>query len=71
MNIIKLKEKVLSDSDAILSNARGNLRDVIIIGVSLSGELYFESNITDKRDLLYQIEQLKFDLMAGVFDADD
>jgi len=55
----------------ILEGAANLLESVIVIGAEPSGELFFSTNIECKKELIYQLEQLKFDLLAGEFDYDD
>jgi hypothetical protein len=70
IKVVNFNKEPQTDADKVLTNAVGHLASVVLLGVGKDGTLYFSSNTFEKRNLLYQIEQLKFDLLAGIFDED-
>lgn len=74
MKVIDFTKKTIKKegptADDILAMASGILKTVIVIGIDADGDMFFSSNIDEKRELIYQLEALKFDVLAGEFDGD-
>ena len=57
--------------DRVLSEAKGILQDVIIIGYDKEGNQYNASTIADGGEILWMIEQFKLDLLDVGVQVDD
>ena len=73
MKVVEFVKRVNKDDvkitpDEILEGAAGLLETVIVIGKEPNNDIYLSTNIEDKRDLVYMLEMLKFDILAGEFD---
>jgi hypothetical protein len=67
----KLDDKTGKTSpNTLLEAAKDQLSKVLVLGIALDGSLYVSSSMEDKPDILYLIEQFKFDLLIGDFDFD-
>lgn len=65
----KLDEKIGKVSpNAVLEAAKDQLSNILILGMDTEGSLYIASTFTAKTEMLYLIEQFKFDLLSGDFD---
>ncbi len=65
----KLDDKTGKTSpNTLLEAAKDQLSNVLVLGIALDGSLYVSSSMEDKPDILYLIEQFKFDLLIGDFD---
>jgi len=65
----KLDDKTGKTSpNILLEAAKDQLSKVLLLGIGLDGSLYVSSSMDDKPDMLYLIEQFKFDLLSGDFD---
>ncbi|CAB4169068.1 hypothetical protein UFOVP1516_7 [uncultured Caudovirales phage] len=56
------------DADMVLNAAVGELKEVLLIGQTINGELYVASTTGEKKALLYWIEDFKMRLMTGTYD---
>lgn len=68
--VINLFGEETSPNDLINEAAKNEFEEVLIIGKTTDGQSYLASSSTIKRDIVYLIEDLKFQVLAGVFDAD-
>lgn len=65
----KLDEKIGKVlPNAVLEAAKDQLSNVLVLGMDTEGSLYIASTFTAKTEMLYLIEQFKFDLLSGDFD---
>lgn len=65
----KLDDKTGKTSpNTLLEGAKDQLSKVLLLGIALDGSLFVSSSMDDKPDILYLIEQFKFDLLIGDFD---
>lgn len=75
MEVVKFTKKPPKEpeitADHLLTAAVGKLSEVIILGSDSEGLSYLSTTIQDKAILVYFLEQLKFDLLAGAFDDQD
>lgn len=55
----------------VLEGAANLLECVMIIGVDVEGMAFFSSSLEDKASMIYMLEQLKFDILAGEFDYEE
>lgn len=53
--------------DAILDGAKGELTEVLVIGICDNGEDWFASSSTDTSKILFMLEKLKFKILRGDF----
>lgn len=47
------------EADVMLQLARGELKDVVILGYDHGGELFFSSNIADGGTVMWMLEKAK------------
>lgn len=76
MKIINFEKKQNSsdkwkDPNNILAGAIDKLDSALVLGVDKEGAIFFSSTIEEKSELIYLMEQIKFDLLAGYFDNDE
>lgn len=55
--------------NAILEAAKDQLFNVLVLGMDNEGSFYIASTFTGKPEMLYIMEQFKFDLLSGDFDT--
>ena len=53
--------------DRILEGAKGKLEAVILIGRTPEGGSYFGSSTADKAQIVFMLESMKHDILAGEF----
>lgn len=53
--------------DDVLEAAKGELKQVLIIGEAHNGDLYAASSTANKESILYALEEFKFKLMTEGF----
>jgi hypothetical protein len=63
----KVEIKKISSND-LLTEAMDKLEKVVILGIDTQGEMFFSTAVEDKAELIYLLEVLKFDILAGAFD---
>lgn len=69
MKVVEFKKTEKISSDKILKDAKSKLDNVIVIGSNQNGfNLYLSSNMVDKSSMVYLLEQIKLNIMLGVFD---
>ena len=55
------------DPDTILTNAVGELKEVLILGTDKEGHQYFASSSGDAKTMLWHLETAKFMLLENIF----
>lgn len=56
------------DPDQVLEGAKGQLKQVLILGVCEDGDLYAAASTADKGKLLYAAKVFEMKLLTGDFD---
>lgn len=56
------------DPDQVLEGAKGQLKQVLILGVCEDGDLYAAASTVDKGKLLYAAKMFEMKLLSGDFD---
>jgi len=74
MKVVEFKKEKQTrvTAEDILESSKGLLSEVIVIGVDKhdEDELYLSSNIVNKSEIVFIIEQLKLLLLNGSFDRE-
>ena len=68
--VINLFDEETSPNDLINEAAKNEFEEVLIIGKTTDGFSYLASSSSSKRDIVYLVEDLKFHVLAGMFDPD-
>lgn len=67
-NVIKIKPDDI-DASTVLSTAVGNVSQIILIGLDNAGDIYFASDLLDKKEIIYRLQQIVHKLYNGDYDA--
>ncbi len=59
------------DPDIVLEGAKGQLKQVLVLGVCENGDLYAAASTADKGKLLYAAKVFEMKLMMGDFDGSE
>lgn len=72
-NIIRFTglTKLDIEPDTILTNATGQLKEVLVIGTTKDGNQYLASSSSDAKNMIWHIETAKFMIMESIFYSDD
>jgi hypothetical protein len=69
MKVVEFKKTEKISSNKILEDSKDKTNNVIVLGASEDGfTLYLSSNMVDKSSMVYLLEQVKLNIMLGVFD---
>lgn len=59
------------EPDTILTNAVGELKEVVVIGTDKEGNQYFATSSSDGKNILWHLETAKFMLMDNIFYSEE
>ena len=56
--------------DTVLEQAKGSLKTVLVLGIDLEDNVTYFSSSTDVEKILFTVENFKFSLLRGDFNAE-